>query len=53
MKYKLLQVLLGAVGSAISILITHLANMPAEATIGAAIGAGPVASVVFGDVFRG
>lgn len=53
MKYKLLQVLLGAIGSVISILITHLANAPAEATIGAAMGAGPVAAVMFGNVLRG
>ena len=54
MKYKLLQILLGAVGSAITVLITYLGNVPAEAgTIGVALGAGPVAAAAFGSVFRG
>lgn len=52
MKYKLIQILLGALGSAITVLISHLANMPADATVGAAMSVGPVTAAAFGNAFR-
>lgn len=46
MKTKMIQILLGAVGSMITVLITHFANVPAEAATAAAIGVGSVSPTV-------
>lgn len=48
MKTKLLQILLGAIGSALTVLVGYLANMPADVTAGAALSAGPVATTLLG-----
>lgn len=46
MKIKLLQVLLGALGSALSILITHFANLPPDVALGVAAVSGPAATAI-------
>lgn len=49
MKLKLLQILLGAFGSALTVLLTHFANVPADVALGAALSAGPIATATLGD----
>lgn len=49
MKAKLIQILLGAIGSAVTVLISHLASLPPEVAVGAALGAGPATTVAFAN----
>lgn len=49
MKTKLIQILLGAIGSAITVLISHYAAPGADATV-AALAAGPATTYVVGAV---
>lgn len=51
MKAKLIQILLGAIGSAITVLISYASSAPPEVAMAAAIGAGPALTVSVGDVF--
>lgn len=49
MKYKLIQVLLGAIGSALTVLISHYANAPADVAMITALSAGPTITALAGD----
>lgn len=51
MKYKLLQILLGAIGSSVTVLIAHWTQMPDGVAITSALGAGPATSVALGNLF--
>lgn len=53
MKAKLIQILLGAVGSVISVLITHYAGADANVAMGVALGAGPITTTMIGGLVRG
>lgn len=50
MKQKLIQILLGAIGSAITVVVTHFAGATADAAVGAAMAAGPVTTLVSAKV---
>lgn len=50
MKAKLIQILLGAIGSAVTVVISYLTALPPEVAAGAALGAGPIATATFGNV---
>lgn len=53
MKLKLIQILLGALGSALTVLLTHLANVPSEVALGATLSAGPATTMMFSNIFSG
>lgn len=49
MKSKIIQILLGAVGSLITVLITAYANVPPDVATVAALGSGSVVTAAFGN----
>lgn len=46
MKAKLIQILLGAIGSAITVVVTHFAGATTDAAVGVAMAAGPVTTLL-------
>lgn len=50
MKIKLIQILLGAFGSALTVLLSHLASMPADVSTGIALSAGPAFTLSLGGL---
>lgn len=49
MKFKLIQILLGAMGSALTVVATHLASTPPEVAVAIALGSGPAVTAAIGD----
>lgn len=49
-KSKLISIALGAIGSAITVLLSHFAASPVEVQAAAAFGGGAIANGMFGDV---
>lgn len=50
MKVKLLQILLGAVGSAITVVISHMASAPPEVATTVGLAIGPLCAATFGNM---
>lgn len=53
MKQKIIQILLGAIGSLVTVIITHYANVPADMATIAALGSGSVATAAAGNFVNG
>lgn len=53
MKAKLLQILLGAIGSVLTVLIGHVASAPPDLIAGSALAAGPTATALLGNIVDG